>query len=165
MVDINHVFWIWGKDQDTWTQETSKHLYPGVNIFQNKCIFHPGKVYHFEHFREEFPNFVIRALCRKLSFLLQGNITFLPFPSLAGNHSFPRKEPFSKRETHPLQRNPSLTGIPFPCTKTHLLKWNSSLVGIVFPGRNSLPWKPIPCRETNHLQGNPFLARKGYTCS
>ena len=97
-------------------------LDPGVNIFQNKWIFHPGKVYHFEHFREEFPNFVIRALCRKLSFLLQGNITFLPFPSLAGNHSFPRKEPFSKRETHPLQRNPSLTGIPFPCTKTHLLK-------------------------------------------
>ena len=39
----------------------------GVNIFQNKWIFHSGKVSCFEYFREEFPYFLMSFQAGKFS--------------------------------------------------------------------------------------------------
>ena len=64
---------------------TAYNIKAGVNIFQNSWIFHPGKVFHFGHFRAEFPNFVIHAR-QKLSFRA-GNLAWLGKPSMEGNLS------------------------------------------------------------------------------
>ena len=93
------------------TKHLSVHIYPGVNIFQNKWIFHPGKVSHFGPFGEEFPYFVIRACCRKLSFL-----TFLC------RRAFPGRETLT-----------SMAGKPFPVWE------NVPCIINHFPGSETIP--------------------------
>ena len=52
----------------------------GGNIFQNKWIFHPGKVSCFGHFREEFPYFMIRMYCH----FRKRNLHFLEMETFSG---------------------------------------------------------------------------------
>ena len=123
----------------------------GVNIFQNKWIFHPGKVSHFGPFREEFPKSDIRARCRKSSF--QG------------------LEPIHFREPSPPEGNLSLTRIPslgrkpFPDRETlhrdgHLSLIFESLQSM--PGKGFPAMEMFPCQEKVSLPGKGFPVREGF---
>ena len=121
----------------------------GVTIFQNKWIFHPGKVYKFGHFREEFPSFVIHTVCWILSIWPRN-----PFSSRETLLSLP----FICRESFTFQRrNLFLTGNPIP--GRNIFPWQKypSLAGISFPGRNILPWQVYPSLPGIYFPGNEML--------
>ena len=123
----------------------------GVNIFQNKWIFHPGKVSHFGPFREEFLYSEIRARCRKLSFQGLEPIQFREPSPPDGNLSLTRipslgRKPFPERKALPRHGNVSMTfesmpGKGFPAMETFPCQGKVSLLGKVFSSKERLPFR------------------------
>ena len=137
------IYWGWWVGKWGWRT--------GVNIFQNKWIFHPGKVSHFGPFREEFPYSEIRARCRKSSF--------------QGSEPIPFREPSPPEGNLSLTRIPSLGRKPFPDRETlhrdgHLSLIFESLQSM--PGKSFPAMEMFPCQEKVSLPGKGFPVREGF---
>ena len=134
-----------------------------MNIFQNKWIFHPGKVSHFGPFREEFPYSEIRACCRKSSFQGSEPIPFRESSPPEGNLSLTRipslgRKPFPDRETLPRQGHLFLT---FESLQSMPGKGFPAMEMFSSHGNVSLPCKRFPARERFPSQERFSHPRKG----